>query len=155
MPMFSFCVVFLFCFVLRESFCGLYCPKVFVFLACGGIWHSEHHSFVWKLLNAICKVSFIYSFMVYHNRCSISTHSVVSLSLLVCSSANHCMRLHPMWVWGQSVWITVGDCTLCFIALWKCVGVKRQSECVPFFYIIVTARQSDKCLLFAGGWSCK
>ena len=28
--------------VFGVSYCGLYCPNVFVFLACGGFWCCEH-----------------------------------------------------------------------------------------------------------------
>ena len=31
--------------VFGESFCGLYCPNVFVFLAWGGTWRCEHTLF--------------------------------------------------------------------------------------------------------------
>ena len=68
MPMFLFSF-FLFFFL--DSFCGLYCPNVFVFLACwggngrvggGGASGAVNiHYFVWNLFSTIYKFSFIHS----------------------------------------------------------------------------------------------
>ena len=36
---------------LGVSFCGLYCPNVIVFLACGGTWRCEHISLCVEIVN--------------------------------------------------------------------------------------------------------
>ena len=59
------------------SFCGLYCPNVFVFLACGGTWRCEHTLFCVEIVKRHIQIfihSIIHSFV--HSQYSLALHCV-------------------------------------------------------------------------------